>query len=103
MIERTRQRSGAAHAVPLVAQAAGGEAERKARIDLVRRRAVGVVGEARLAVRRRKPPVRVKARRAGLSARTQRPLLRATFVEKRIRQARDVEIALPAGLAALVV
>ena len=84
MIERARQRSGAAHAVPLIAQAAGRQVERKTCIDLVRRCAVGGVGEARLAVRRRKPPVRVKARRAGLSARTQRPLLRTTFVEKRI-------------------
>src|SRR6266567_3009282 len=97
MIERARQRSGAAHAVPLITQAAGRQVERKTCIDLVRRRAVGGVGEARLAVRRRKPPVRVKARRAGLSARTQRPLLRATFVEKRIRQTWPAAVAAACG------
>ena len=64
MGEQARQRAGAAHAMPLVAQAAGGQRDREARVALLGRRPPGRGDEARAAVGRGEHAVGVQARGA---------------------------------------
>ena len=94
MAEQARGGAGAAHAVPLVAQAAGVEGERIARLALFLRRAVRVGMELRAPAGGGEAAVGIEPR--GALARTwrERPLLGTLVIEQRVAQPREVEIAL---------
>src|SRR5439155_11290021 len=88
-----RDRTGAAHAVPLVAQASGGEAKRKTRIGLFRDRHIGARREASAAIEGRKHVIGIKPRTTRRLSLTTRPLLRTLRIESRVVETRNVEIA----------
>ena len=101
--EQPAQRAGAAHAVPLVAQAAGG----RARTDSARRaaRPAACASASKKRARpsaRREAAVGVEPRPAARRACRKRPLLRAVALDQRVAQAGDVEVAAARGLAMLV-
>jgi hypothetical protein len=82
-----------AHAMPLVAQATGVQAKRKARVDRFGHRLVRRIDKMRAPARSRENPVFVKSLPAGRGAGRIRPLLRALFGQNRVRQAGDIEVA----------
>jgi hypothetical protein len=83
----------------VVAQAAGGERERVARIARLGRRLPGQGGETGFAVGGGEDAVFVKPCFARRFAFAQRPLLRALCVEPGPGEASDVEVAAAGGLA----
>src|SRR5690606_39224332 len=99
---QARHAAGAAHAVPLVAQAAGGQAQGKARVDDVHGAEVFGRQETRLAVRRGEHAVRVETLLARGFAFTQRPLLRPPVFQHGVVDAADVEVAAARACAVFV-
>ena len=86
------QRASAAHAVPLVAQAAGGQGKRKARLACLGHGLIDRVDEARLAVRGGKHAVFIQARLPARLSFLQGPLLRRGL-EHGVTHAGDVQVA----------
>ena len=99
--EQAAERAAAAHAVPLVAQPAGGQREREARVARLGDRAVSRRDKAGAAVGRGEAAVFVKARAAGRCALGARPLLGRGF-ERGVGQAGDVNVAATRALAVFV-
>ena len=99
--KQSAQRADTAHAVPLVAQATGGQRERVAGFAWLGHRLVSGVGEPGLAVRSGENAVFVQACLAGGFARAQRPLPGAG-VQHGVVHAGNVEVAAPRGFAVLV-
>ncbi len=102
MAEEAAQGAGAAHAVPLVAQAAGGEAERVAGAARLGDGLPGSGGEARAAVRRGEDSIFIEACAALCGPFRKRPVLWPLAVDQRPRQARDVQVAPARRLPVLV-
>ncbi|MCY1542962.1 hypothetical protein D9M68_787430 [compost metagenome] len=94
MAEQTGGGAGAAHAVPLVAQAAGVEGQGKAGVALFPGRPIGVGLELRAAVSGRKMTVAVKAWSSVARANRKRPLLGTLVVQNRVAEPREVEVAI---------
>ena len=91
--EQARCGAGAAHAVPLVTQAAGVEAQGKTGIALFLRGAVGVGNKVRSPGQRWELSVGVQARTADAGTAGEWPLLWALRIQQRITQAAEVEVA----------
>ena len=87
--------------MPLVAQSAGVEAKREARVGLLRRRQVVAGMETGAAVRCGENAVGVESRRSCVGAFRQGPLSGRLF-EQGITQAGDIEVATARGFAVLV-
>ncbi len=102
MAVQPAQRAGARQPVPMVAQAAGVQAERIVRVARFRQRLHRHRGKGRAAVGRGEASVGVKALRTRGLAFAQRPLLRALRVEHGVAQAGDVEVAAARALAVLI-
>ena len=102
MSEQAAQRTGSGHAVPLVAQAPGGERKRKARLARLGHRLVGIGDKARAAIGRGEHAVFVQALAPGGITLAQRPLLRTLHLQHGPAQAGDVQVAAAGGLAVLV-
>ncbi len=101
--EQLRCGAGPAHAVPLIAQSAGIEHQRKGRIGAFGRRHEGVGHEARAPRLGGEAAVGVQAWRTAFGTGGKRPLLRAETLELGPRQAAVVQIAPGGQLAILVV
>ena len=102
MTVQLRHPSGAAHAVPLVAQAARGEGERIARIDGLGHAFVWRDFERCLAGGSGIDAVFVETRLANAFAFAQRPLLRTLCVERRVTHTSDVQVTSACGFAMFV-
>ena len=96
MAEQAGGRAGAAHAVPLVAQAPAIEDQRVVGGAGLLGRQVGIGMEAGAAGVVREASIRVEARGALISAGRKWPLLRAQFVQACVAQPGQVEVA-PSG------
>src|SRR5437899_10378396 len=90
MGEELRDGAGAAHAVPLIAQASGVELERPAGVGILRDGEIRRSNESRTTVDGWIHAVPVEPRRAIARVLGKRPLLRPARVEQRVRQSRDV-------------
>ena len=101
MAKQTAQRAGAAHAVPLVAQAAGGQGKRKPRLARFGHGPVRQGGKAGLAIRCGELAVFKQAGPAHGLALGQGPLL-GRLVKQGVAQAGDVKVPPTGGLAVLV-
>ena len=101
MSEQARDAAGAAHRVPLVAQAAGIEVQGIARVDRLGHRTIRYGMKVRPSAGGGIDAVSIQARLARGRALGKRPLLRR-LIQQRIGQARDVEIAPARGLAMFV-
>ena len=99
---QARHDTGATHAVPLVAQAAGVEMQRMARVGGFGQRAMLRWPEAGAAAGSGEHPIGIEAGRAGRGAYAQRPLLRPGSFKQCIGQAADVEVAADGRGAVLV-
>ena len=102
MAEQTAQLARAAHAVPLVAQPARGQAEGVVRIGRLGQRLPGQQGKACAAIGRGKAAVFVEPCAALGCAFGQRPLLGALRVQQIPGQAGDVQVTPARALAVLV-
>src|SRR5437763_3399212 len=102
VVEKLRHGAGSAHGMPMVAQAPGIESKRKSRVDGVGDRLVCGSDEVRAAALRREYAVGVQALVPALCSLGKRPLLGAAPVEKRVAEARDVQVAASSRLAMLV-
>ena len=102
MAVETANGAGAAHAMPLVAQAAGGQVQRVASIDTLGNRFVFGIGKFGFAAAGRKHAVFIQAHFAAAGAFRERPLLRALAIQQRIAEAGDVQIAACSGGLVLV-
>ena len=100
--EQPPQRAGAAHAVPLVAQASRGQAERVAHAGRLGQGLPGCGDEARTPVGCGKDAVRIQARAARAGAARVGPLLRPVGLQRGPGQAGDVQVAPARGLAVFV-
>jgi hypothetical protein len=98
-IEQPRDAAGAAHAVPLVAQTAGEQADRVPGVGTFGSRLVFDLDETRPPAGSREDAVFVQALASVAGALGKRPLLRAGCVEQRVAQAGDVEVAPARALA----
>ncbi len=99
---QARHEAGAAHAVPLVAQAARVEMQRMARIGGFGQRAVLHFDEAGAAAGGGEYAVAIETRRTPCGAGGQRPLLGPGLFQQRIGEAADVEVAADGAGAVLV-
>ena len=102
MAKQAAQRAGAAHAVPLVTQAAGGQRERVTRFTRLGHGLVDHVVKAGAAVGCGENAVFVQARFAHFRTFRQRPLLRALGLQQGPAQAGDVEVAAAGAFAVFV-
>ena len=102
MAKQAAQRTGAAHAVPLVTQPAGGQRKRVARFARLSQWLVKSVGEFGFAIWRGEDAVFVEADFAGGCALRVRPLLGALAFQQGVAQAGDVKVAAPGGFAVFV-
>ena len=114
--KQAAQCAGAAHAVPLVTQAAGGERERKLRFARFRHRPVRHSSKPGLAIGGGKHAIGVQPHFApfeghgvlvglpgdGGAVIGQRPLLRAVGVDHGVTQSGDVQVAPPGAFTVLV-
>ncbi len=102
MAEQAGQGAGATHAVPLVAQAAGGQAEGIACAARLGHAPVLQRHEACASIRGGEDTVFVQPGLAGVGRFRAGPLLRALRVDQCVAQACDVEVAPARALAVLV-
>ena len=102
MAEQAAQGAGAGHAVPLIAQAAGGQAEGVTRLALLGRGLPGVRGKTGAAIGGGEHAVFVQAGLARGGSLRQWPLLGACRFEHVPRQTGDVQIAPSGALAVLI-
>ena len=101
MAKQAAQVAGAAHAVPLVAQASGGQRKRVAGLGRLRHRLVGFGNEAGASVVGGEDAVFVQACLADGLAFWQRPLL-GRSLQHGVAHAGDVQVAAAGGFAVLV-
>jgi len=92
--KQARGGAGAAHAVPLVAQASGVEAQGEARVAFFLGRAIGVGDELRAAAGGWELAIAIQPRGAAAGAAGQGPLLRALGIQQGIADAAEVEVTL---------
>ena len=90
--EQLRCRAGAAHAVPLVTQAAGDQGQRESRIALFFGGAIRLGDKPRPASVSGENTVGVQARRTRLRTLGKRPLLRAEPVEQGMADAGHIQV-----------
>ena len=94
MAEQAGGGAGAAHAVPLIAQAAGIEGQGKAGVAFFLGCPIGVGMKPRAAVLGGKAAVAIQAFGALGSAGRERPLLGTLVIQNRVAEPRQVEVAL---------
>ncbi len=102
MVEQPRHRAGAAHAMPLVAQAAGGQRHGVARVAGFGHGFEGFGEKPGAAICSGEQAVVVQPRFADARALRVRPLLRAVALQDVPRQAGDVEVAASGAFTVLV-
>src|SRR5690606_30640773 len=100
--EQRRHAAAARHAVPLVAQAAGEQAQGEARRGRFGNRAIRRGMEARAPVAGGEHAVPVATRLAGVTAGREGPLLRAVAFEQLVVEPADIEVAADGERAVLV-